>query len=83
MERVESAGPPSPKSLGDGLEDSLIHASILDSQDVDMSESQLDMDGAEAVEDTQVVDEDEDDADEVVLVGVAGVSPAGPAGLAV
>ncbi|GAA6046546.1 hypothetical protein NBRC10513_001454 [Rhodotorula toruloides] len=82
MERVESAGPPSPKSLGDGLEDSLVNTSILDSQDIDMPEPHLHVEDAEAMEDTQVVDEDEEDTDEVVLVSVAGASSAGPAGLA-
>ncbi|BGP29060.1 hypothetical protein JCM10296v2_000796 [Rhodotorula toruloides] len=84
MERVESTGPPSPKSLGDGLEDSLVNASILDGKDVAMGiKTQLDMDDAETMEDTQVVEEAEEDADEVVFISVAGASSAGPAGLAV
>ncbi|GEM06536.1 hypothetical protein Rt10032_c01g0553 [Rhodotorula toruloides] len=81
VERVESTSPPSPKSLGDALDDSLVHASVLDSQDVDMAETRVDMEDAETVEDTRAVEEDEENADEVVLVSVAGVNPTGSSGL--
>lgn len=82
MERVESAGPPSPKSLGDGLEESLVSVSVSGSQDVDRgADTQLDLADGGAMEDTQVVEDDEEEADEVVLVSLAGVQSAGTAGL--
>lgn len=79
VEHVESAGPPSPKSLGDGLEDSLAGPSMQHGRDVATTGIQLHVDEGEAMEDTQV-DEDEEDADEVVLVSIAGVETANATG---
>lgn len=83
VERVETAGPPSPKSLGDGLEDSLAGPSMQHGQDVDMADTQLHVDEGDAMGDTQVVEEEEEeDADEVLIVSVAGAEMASthPAG---